>query len=122
MKEWEAIFAPSSAGTVRVLSDFYASIFETLVRDNRSEISSAETLSFTYGALRMSLRAVGRAVPWDVGGVLLKRLRELTWAGLTGLFSVAVWFLKGMGFWSVIVVVLMVWQRGGEDVVQNVIT
>ena len=97
---------------------------DALVRDNnRSEISSAETLSFTYGALRMSLRAVGRAVAWDViGGVLLERLRELSCAGLTGLFSVAVWFVKGVGFWSVIVVVLTVWQRGGQDVVQNVIT
>ena len=125
VKDWEA-FAPSSSSSssstaAEAVFEMYRAIQHALVR-NRSEITPAEVLSFTCGGLRFAFRAIGQAVPSGVVETLVGIMMDLTRAGLTGLYTVAFYFLKGSIIWSGAVVVLILWQNGREGDAQNLVT
>ena len=116
--DWEAF--PASSTTVEALSDMYLSISNTLVR-TRPEISPAKGLSLTYGGLRLTFQAIKQAIPWGVVETLLRRMRDLTRAGLTGLYTVVVYFLIGSIIWSGVLIVLIALPIAREGVTQNLI-
>ena len=47
---------------------------------------------------------------------------DLTRAGLTGLYTVAFYFLKGSIIWSGVVIVLILLPNAREGVAQNLVT
>ncbi|CAD6566389.1 MAG: hypothetical protein ASARMPREDX12_008223 [Alectoria sarmentosa] len=118
--DWEA-FPPSSA-TAKAMSGMYAAMETTLVT-NRSELMTpAEALSLTYGGLRVTFHAVQQAIPWDTVEHFLRSMRDLARVGLTGLFTVAVYYLKGSIVWSTVMIVLILMPNAPADVTQNMIT
>ncbi len=116
--DWEAF--PASSTTVEALSDMYLSISNTLVR-TRPEITPANVLSLTYGGLRLTFQAILQTVPWGVVEGLLRRMRDLTRAGLTGLYTVVVYFLIGSIIWSGVLIVLIALPIAREGVTSNLI-
>ena len=100
----------------------YAAMHTTLVA-NRSELMTpAEVLSLTYGGLRFTFHAIEQAIPWGMVEHVLRRMRDLARVGLTGLFTVAVYYLKGSIIWSTVLVVLILMPNAPAEVRQNMIT
>ena len=100
--DWDAF--PPSPNTTSAFINFYTQICAIAV--NETAVQASQYISLTFGALKITFTSLQQAIPGGFVEAFAQKMRSLARAGVSGLFTVVVYFMKIQIVWMLIIVAL----------------